>query len=117
MNEPLSGSNQLLMFDVKSLSEGKQLQSPGRIDEAVKHVLSKQLEGKRHIVSYLPRFVSWKDSSLVLAVGGATSPEGDGPMTPYCFGLLVNNSTLQVQGILPAGELKTRFGADCQISP
>lgn len=117
INEPVSGSGELLFFRVKTLSEGKQVHPASRINGVVRDMLLRRLGQKRHIVFYLPRFVSWKEGNLVLAVGGTASPTHYGPMVPYCYGFQINSATLHVSRVLSARKLKAEFGAACQISP
>ena len=38
-------------------------------------------------------------------------------MSPYCYGIVVNDGTLRVEDTLTAGELKAKFGAECRVSP
>lgn len=116
VNEPLSGTNQLLFFDVKALSEGKQTSAPDELDKAVEQVLLRHLGKKRHIASYLPNLVSWKENRLLLNVGGVTF-HGYGPTTDYCYGFMVNTDTLHVQDVFSARELKAKFGVECQTDP
>ncbi len=120
VNEPLAGSNKLLFFNVKALSEVKQTPAPDELDKAVKQVLLQRLGEKRHVEFYLPTFVSWKDSNLLLAVGGITFSgkiSESGPTASYCYGFLVNSDTLHIQDVLSAEELKAKFGAECQTDP
>ena len=117
INEPLSGSNKLLFFPVSKLAEGKETRDSDGLDRAVKQVLHQRLGENRRIEFYLPQFVSRKENNIVLAVGGAASSGGDGPMTPYCYGVLVDRDSLQVRATVSAGNLKRKFGAECQVSP
>ncbi len=120
VNEPLAGGNKLLFFNVKALSEVKQTPAPDELDKAVEQVLLQRLGEKRHVEFYLPTFVSWKDSKLLLAGGGTTFSgkiSESGPTASYCYGFLVNSDTLHIQEVLSAEELKAKFGAECQTDP
>jgi hypothetical protein len=119
VNEPLSGTNQLLFFDVETPSDGKQTQAPDELDKAVEQVLIKRLGKNRRTEFYLPNLVSWKGSQLLLAVGGTSSyAKGEsGPMKEYCYGFMINTDTLRVQEVLSATELKANSGAECETYP
>jgi hypothetical protein len=117
INEPLSGTNKLLLFSVAGLTTGTQELPPDALDRAVRGALTERLGKEKHTQFYLPSFVSWKGDDLLLAVGGATYAANVGPMTPYCYGMRINSSTLRVESILSEKELKTRTGRACQVSP
>jgi hypothetical protein len=117
VNEPLSGTNKLLLFSVPSLTTGTQGFPPDALDKAVNEALTERLGKENHAQFYLPSFVSWKGDDLLLAVGGATYAANVGPLTPYCYGMRINSSTLRVESILSEKELKTRTGHGCQVSP
>lgn len=120
VNEPVDLGNQLLFFNVKASSEGKQTEAPDELDKEVQQVLFQHLGEKRHVDFYLPTFVSWKDSKLLLAVGGTTFSgkiRESGPTASYCYGFLVNSDTLHIQDVLSAEELKAKFGAECEPDP
>jgi len=105
-----------LLFNTASVrgdAEGKAKQ----IDDVVKRRRSQELGEKRHVEFYLPQFVSWKAGDLVIAVGGATSSGGDGPMSSYCYGFLIDIGTRQVRAALPEAGLKAKFGKECRVSP
>jgi hypothetical protein len=116
INEPVANSNKLLLFRTTS-AKGSVEDAFGQIDDAVKRRLSQELGEKRHIEFYLPQFVSWKVSGLVLAVGGATSSGADGPMSPYCYGFLIDPGSREVRGVLSEERLKVKFGKECRVSP
>lgn len=117
INEPLSGSSKLLFFSINKLTQGGEAPGSDELDRMVKQILFQRFGEKKQIEFYLPRFVSWKKSQIVLAIGGATSSGGNGPMTPYCYGVVVDSSTLRIQSTISAGELRGKFGAECRISP
>jgi len=117
VNEPLSGTNKLLLFSVPSLTTGTQGLPPDALDKAVNEALMERLGREKHAQFYLPSFMSWKGNDLLLAVGGATYAANAGPLTPYCYGMRINSSTLRVESILSEKELKTRTGHGCQVSP
>jgi hypothetical protein len=116
VNEPLSGGNQLLFFNIKALSEAKQTQAPDKLDKTVQQVLLQRLGEKKQIGFYLPTLVSWKKDKLLLAVGGDMFPRKigyNGPTTEYCYGFMIDTKTLRVQDVLSAEELKAASGAEC----
>jgi hypothetical protein len=117
INAPLSGTNKLLFFSVANLISGTQEFPPDGLDRAVNEALADRLGKEKHVQFYLPRFVSWKGDDLLLAVGGATYAANVGPMAPYCYGMRINSSSLRVESILSAKELKTRTGQSCRGSP
>jgi len=117
INEPVANSNKLLFLRTTSVKGSVEEEASGQIDEAVRQRLSQELGEKRHIEFYLPQFVSWKASGLVLAVGGATSSGADGPMSPYCYGFLIDPGSREVRGVLSEQSLKAKFGKECRISP
>jgi len=117
VNEPLSGTNKLLLFSVPRLTTGAQGLPPEALDSAVNAALTERLGKERHAQFYLPTFVSWKGDDLLLAVGGATYAANGGPLIPYCYGMRINSSSLRVETILSEKELKTRTGHGCQVSP
>ncbi|MGB8412740.1 MAG: hypothetical protein WCE23_07935 [Candidatus Binatus sp.] len=116
VNEPFSGTNQLLFFNIQALSEGKQTQAPDKLDKTVQQVLLQRLGEKNQIGFYLPTLVSWKKDKLLFAVGGNMFPRKigyNGPTTEYCYGFMIDTKTLQVQDVLSAEQLKTASGAEC----
>ena len=117
VNEPLSGTSKLLLFSVLSLMAGTASVSPDALDAAVKEALAERLGKEKHVQFYLPSFISWRGDNLLLAVGGAAYATNVGPLTPYCYGMRINSSTLRVESILSEKELKTRIGHGCRVSP
>ena len=115
INEPLSGTNKLLLFSVASLTTGAQGSPSDGLDRSVKEALAERLGKDKHVQFYLPSFVSWKGDDLLLAVGGETYTAYVGPMSTYCYGMIISSSTLHVQNILSENELKTRTGHSCQV--
>jgi hypothetical protein len=114
VNEPVANSNELLLFDTTSV-KGDEWKAR-QIDELVKRRLSQELGETRQIEFYLPQFVSWKANDLLIAVGGATS-HGDGPMSPYCYGFLIDSGTRKIRAVLPEESLKAKLGKECRVSP
>jgi hypothetical protein len=120
VNKPLSGTNQLLFFNIQALSEDNQTQAPDKLDKTVQQVLIQRLREKNQVGFYLPILVSWKKDELLLAVGGTNWSAKSNPNSPldeYCYGFMIDTNTLQVQEVLSAKELKDKFGAECQIMP
>ncbi|MGB6745438.1 MAG: hypothetical protein WBE38_17460 [Terracidiphilus sp.] len=117
INEPLSGTNELLFFSVASLTTGTQGLPPDALDRAVNEALTERLGKEKYVQYYLPSLVSWKGNDLLLAVGGETNLGHDGPLASYCYGMRINISTLHVESVLSEKELKTRTGHGCQDSP
>ena len=117
VNQPLSGTNKLLLFPLASLSTGTRGGAPDALDKAVNETLAERLGKERHVQFFLPNFVSWKGDNLLLAVGGATYAASDGPLVPYCYGMRVNSSIMRVESVLSEKELKTSTGHSCQVSP
>ena len=120
VNKPLSGGNQLLFFDIKAVSEGKQAQAVSTLDERVKQAVLQRLGQKTVTGFYLPTFISWNESRLLFAAGGNAfygKRNESGPIKEYCYGLMIDTNTLQIQEVLSAKQLKARFGAECQTMP
>ena len=120
VNEPLSGGNQLLFFEIKAVSEGKQIQAADTLDDRVKQVVLQRLGQKAVTGFYLPTFVSWRANKLLLAAGGTAfygKPNERGPIKEYCYGLMIDTNTVQIREVLPATELRAKFGAECQAIP
>src|SRR5262249_44801220 len=117
VNQPWSGTNKLLFFSVPSETATIRQILLDSLDKAVNETLIKYLGVKKHIQFYLPTFVSWKDRSLLLAVGGTTSIQSVGPVDPYCFGMLINSDTLRVEKVLSEKELEASTGHSCLVFP
>lgn len=118
VNQPASDVYKLMLFSVKSLFATHRSAQSSHLNSEVQATLHHKLGDGRHIEFYLPSFVSWKDESLVLSVGGATSSGGDGPMTPYCYGVLFNTTIERIVTTMSTDELKSKFNnATCKISP
>jgi len=117
VNQPLSGTNKLLIFSVPSpINRG--LESPSdALDKMVYSTLLERLGKNKHIQFYLPTFVSWTNNNLLLAVGGAAYAEDTGPLDAYCYGLRINSDTLHVDKVLSEKELTASTGHGCQVSP
>jgi hypothetical protein len=63
-------------------------------------------------------FVTWKADGVVLSVSGATSSGGEGPMSLYCCGVVLDTRHACVQKIMQADELKSVYrAAQCPVSP
>jgi hypothetical protein len=86
------------------------------LDEVVMRRLPKADGLDRNVVFYLPRFVSWIGTELVVSVGGATVAPGGGPMSSYCYGVMIDTQSLQAS-VIPGDELKRGYGAQCQLAP
>jgi hypothetical protein len=117
VNQPLSGTNKLLIYSVPSSIKRTPESPADALDKAVYATLVERLGKNKHIQFYLPTFISWKDNSLLLAVGGATYAEDTGPLDTYCYGLRINSDTLRIEKVLFEKELKAITGHGCQVSP
>ncbi len=117
IDQPLSGTNKLLLVSVANSSAGIPGGAPDALDKRVNETLAERLGKEKHAQFFLPNFVSWKGDNLLLAVGGAAYSAGDGPLIPYCYGVRINSSTLLVESVLSEKELKTSTGHSCQVSP
>lgn len=109
----------VLFFDIKSSSTFNPSQTFNVLNKKIENVIFNKLGKNRFVHFYLPTFVSWTDGELVLAVGGATtSPGAYGPMTPYCFGIVVDTGTQNIKSVVSADELKHEFSnTECRVSP
>jgi hypothetical protein len=117
VNQPLSGTNKLLLFSIPSSATGASESAADTLNKIVNDALVERLGESRHIQFYLPTLVSWKASSMLLAVGGETYVGDSGPIDAYCYGLRINSKTLRVENVLSAKELKASTGRSCQVSP
>jgi hypothetical protein len=117
VNQPLSGTNKLLLFSVPSSPVRTSESASDNLDKTVTETLSDRLGKDRHVQFYLPTLVSWKDGSMLLAVGGETYLGDSGPLDTYCYGVRVNSNTLHVQSVLSEKELKVSTGHACRVSP
>jgi len=117
VNQPLSGTNKVLLFSVPRSATDTQEVPSDALDRTVNNVIVERLGKNKHIQFYLPTFGSWKDSSLLLAVGGETYAENVGPLDTYCYGLRINSDTLRVENVLAEKELKASTGHGCKTSP
>ena len=116
INEYLSGTSEVLLFSAHDVVTGAP-RPPDAINMVVMAALEERLGKARQVDFYLPAFVSWNDSSLVLAIGGMTNTQVPGPMKTYCYGMTINTSTLRIDEILSEEQLKSRSGDRCQSSP
>ncbi len=116
VDQPLSGTNKLLIFSVPS-SAASTTEPSDALDKTVNEALAERLGKNKHVQFYLPTFVSWKGDSVLLAVGGETYAENVGPLDAYCYGLKINSNTLHVESVLSEKELKASSGRSCQVSP
>lgn len=117
VNQPLSGTNKLLFFTIPKSATGSLHANSDTLDEAVRDAVAERVGNGRHIQFYLPAMVSWKGSSILLAVGGETYTENTGPLDTYCYGVKVNSESLRVEEVLSEKQLKTNTGRSCQASP
>lgn len=117
VNQPLSGTNKLLFFSIPGSTAQAVEPATDDLGKAVSDALTEQLGTGRHIQFYLPTVVYWKDSSMLLAVGGETYTKDSGPLSAYCYGLRLSSRTLRVEGVLSEKELRARTGRSCQVSP
>lgn len=118
INEPVANASTLLLFDTSSANN-----LPSRptdrdtIDETVKKRLSEEIGKNRQIEFYLPEFVGWRSADLIIAVGGASTSGGAGPMTSYCYGFLIDSNTRAIKDVLTADSLHSKFRRECRVSP
>jgi len=117
VNQPWSGTNKLLFFSVPSETATNRQLPADSLDKTVSETLIKYLGDNKRIQFYLPAFVSWKDTILLLAIGGTSNIQRDGSVDTYCFGMLINSNTLRVEKVLSEKELKISSGRSCQLSP
>lgn len=85
-------------------------------DRLMRSTVAGRLGAGREIEFYLPTFVSWKDSELVIAVGGTSStgmpsPMESLPMESFCFAVSVDSGSGKV---LSAKKLPD---SHCRLSP
>jgi hypothetical protein len=66
VDEPLSGTSRLLLFNVKAVSQGSKQEAPDTINLNVRDAIASQLGDKRHVEFYLPRYVRWNGNRLLL---------------------------------------------------
>ncbi|MBB6144703.1 hypothetical protein HNQ77_002659 [Silvibacterium bohemicum] len=117
VNQPLSGTNRLLLFPVPGSPAQTSEPASDDLDKTVTETLAERLGKGKHVQFYLPTLVSWRDSSMLLAVGGETYLGDSGPLDTYCYGLRINSSTLHVESVLSERELKASTGHACHVSP
>ncbi len=67
------------------------------IDTNIKTLIKERSGSSEQIAFYLPTFVSWGKSSLVLKVGGTMSSGDDGPMSSFCYKVTVNINKLNIK--------------------
>jgi len=117
VNQPLSGTNELLLFSVPPSSAETDQSAPDALNKTVNEVLVERLGKSKNIQFYLPNLVSWNGASMLLAVGGETNIGKDGPLDTYCYGMRINSSSLHVETVLSEEELKATTGHTCEVSP
>lgn len=117
IDEPVSGTRKLLLFSVASLTAGARGPPSDALDKVVSGDIAKRIRAGMHIQFYLPRFVSWKNNSLLLAIGGESYTANVGPLDVYCYGVQINTATSRVENVLPEGRLKAITAGGCQVSP
>lgn len=86
------------------------------LDDLVLRRMPKAAGPDRSVVFYLPRFVSWIGNELVVSVGVATVAPKGGPMSSYCYGVIIDTRRLQLIAV-SGDELQRRYGAQCQLAP
>lgn len=117
IDNPTDGTSRLFIFLIDNELEGSH-SNHDLINYNVKNAVMKAIGSNRQIVFYLSSFVSWNDDKLVLVVGGTTSSGDNGPMKPYCFGMVINTDSEDVTAVLSSKELRKKFkGTICRIYP
>lgn len=117
VDEPLSGTNKLLLFSVEQLITNTPNSLPDALDKAVNEALKRQLGEGVHIQFYLPTYTSWDKKNLLLAVGGESYTVNTGPINSYCYGFIVDSETSTVMNVLSKKELVAKTGRSCRVSP
>lgn len=117
LNQPGADVSRLMLVDEKSRFVAGQSPLSLDVDEALRREIRQRLGANRNIAFYLLNFVSWNDKTLVLSVVGATSTGASGPMTPYCYGAVINSHSARIKSILSAQDLQSKFNTKCEISP
>jgi hypothetical protein len=117
INQPGSGASELALFDTAS-STGTTAMPSSSLDKDARSAVQGALGAARKIQFYLMNFVAWYAEHAVLSVSGATSSGGDGPMSPYCYGVVLDTRHARVQKIMQEDELKSAYrAAQCPVSP
>jgi len=114
INQPNADKYDISMFSARGQNSGMVEKI---FNDAVVSRLLKAEGPDRRVVFYLPRFISWKGNELLLAVGGATVAAKGGPMSSYCYGMMINSQTLQISRTFSAEDLKRQYAAECQLAP
>lgn len=118
INKPNSDDYRLLIFHVSNLSKHNHIHHPSALDDSIKKLIDNHLGKNKRIRFYLPSYVSWKNEKIAIAVGGTALPAGDGPMSPYCYGAVIDADKENVTTFLSKDDFKRKFkNAACQIYP
>jgi hypothetical protein len=117
LNQPDADVSKLLLVDEKSRFVAGQSPLPLDFDNELRGEIRQRLGATRNIAFYLLNFVSWNDKTLVLSVGGATYSGASGPMTPYCYGAVIDSYSARIKSILSAQDLQSKFNTKCEIFP
>ena len=117
INEPLSGTRQLLFFSIRGARTGAQVVPTSALEKVVTDTIAHRIGAQRHVDFYLPKLVSWRGRELVLSVGGHTSVDSNGPLESYCFGVALDSETFQVTKVISEKMLRARWRRSCDISP
>lgn len=116
VDEPLSGTNKVMLFPIDKLTQQSQANAPDAINVAIKEALTRKLGKHSHFQFYLPTYVSWNGNDLLLAIGGTTYTQENGPEQSYCYGFEIDSSSMHIKKIMPDGELG-KTGGSCRTAP
>lgn len=111
INQPAVDNYRVRLFSVNS----QKVRSD--TDSLLRSAVRSHLGSSKTMEYYLPKFVSWKENVLVLAVGGTSSIGINKPMFPYCFGVKVDGTSGEVLSMFSESELKNQYHASCRLSP
>lgn len=118
VNSPGAGDDEVRVFPVDALSEGRQMSASDTTADSVVHrAVVRQLGRNRQVQFYLARFVVWKRNRVVLAIGGQTTNGDTGPLRTYCYGFEIDVVSQQVLRSLSRDQLRRRYGTSCVVSP
>ena len=117
INEPLSGTRQLLFFSIRGARTGAHVVPTSALEKVVTDTIAHRIGVRKSVEFYLPKLLSWRGRELFLTVGGQSSAAPSGPFESYCFGVALDSETFQVKNVISEKVLRARWRRSCDISP
>lgn len=117
LDRPGAGHDELRFYDAGRLAAHGAPRDAARIDRVVRDAVRARLGPSNTIAFYALSVASWRNDRLTLSIALQAVDGATGPLRPFCYGLVLDTSTMAIEAVLSGAEAKRRDpNAPCRVA-